>query len=273
MVRFSILTWNIQGRHYYGYTPFSKIAPLLEETRADIICLQEFPQAHAALQATRFDERYKVIIPPHNERDGGVVNHNVSFSRFPIKQHGELDLTKPAQMPWWEKNVWFDVVLPGAILRVYNCHFGLKRLGISHRLAFLDEVFRHAARHKGPVIVCGDMNTVIPPRGFLRSGIRWFNSIPKSTFYVDDQYFPGDERHIFRQRAKAAGYTDPTPIDANTWRLPKKPFGILRLKLDWILVRGLKTEPAQFGKIVSDHRWVQATCILDSESHSASPAK
>ncbi len=263
MFKFSLLTWNIQGRHYFGYTPFSKIAPLLEKTQADIICLQEFPQARSALEKTKFDERYRVIIPPKNEPDEGHVNHNVSFSKFPVLQHGEFAFKEIVPSPLWERIVWMDIAVPRAVLRVYNCHFGLKRLGISHRLEFLDEVFKHAARHKGPVIICGDMNTIIPARGFWRTVVRKFHKIPKSTFIVDDQYFPGDERHIFRQRATAAGYSDPTPIDANTWRWPKKPFGILRLKLDWILIRGLKAEPAQFGKIISDHRWVQTTLTLE----------
>ena len=42
---FTVLTWNVQGVRNYTQTNFKDVIPIMDEADADIMCLQEMPNA------------------------------------------------------------------------------------------------------------------------------------------------------------------------------------------------------------------------------------
>ncbi len=159
-----ILNWNI----YKKNRNIKKAIAFLKKQRADVICLQEFPETcldllkgfngHVAMCQEVW--MYK------NNRKPATRIYSVIISRYPIKQqviiphkstYGHIDRYQYFQAD----SLYVDIDTPEGLFRVFNAHFKCVT-GPLHRLFQFMEVIGHfdPARHN---IICGDFNSFGKP--------------------------------------------------------------------------------------------------------------
>lgn len=250
-MNFSILNWNIEGSKYYTSTKLSKITPHLEKSGADIFCLQEAHELREKLPYLNKLQGLNCVFPENKE------DRNIILSKFPITASGELSFPTSINA-LLEKVIWADIKINEKIIRIYNCHLEVIGVGPKQRVDQLKFVLEAAKQHDGPVIICGDMNTVIPLAGIGRKIIQLFHKVTNDNLISDKQYSHQDERHLFLQTAQQAGLNETIDLLKSTWCIMPLRWEIFSLKLDWFLVRNIKTPEISLGRYVSDHRSVLA---------------
>lgn len=241
-MNFSILNWNIEGSKYYTKTNLKKITPHLEKSPADIFCLQEAHELREKLPTLNKLKNFNYVFPDNHQ------NRNIILSKFPIIASGELFFSQPTL----ENITWADIKIDDQTIRIYNCHLEITGVGPKHRIDQLKFILEDAGSHSGPVIICGDMNTTIPPAGFGRKFVKWFHK------ESDDDIPAQDERHIFLKTAESAGFTETINIFKSTWCVMPLRWEIFKLKLDWFLVRDISKPEISLGNYISDHRSILA---------------
>ncbi len=254
-MQFSVLTWNIHGKRHITKTNFAKVVPALESLRTDILCLQEAQEARDRLHKIRALWGFEQVFPSRG------YNQNVILSRFPVLAHGDVVFPKLVNT-WLENALWADIAVAGTVVRVYNCHFGIVGAGPSSREQQLDFICDHAESHKGPVIVCGDLNTTIPRKGLRRKLVQLFHLQPEQKMNVGGKTFDHDERYAIVKVAERRGFREVTDISQATWRVYPFDWELFSLKLDWFLVRGLDTHDVRMYPYITDHRAITAECVL-----------
>lgn len=246
----SILSWNIQGSPNFPRTFFWRVAPRIRQTPASVICLQE------GLSILSHQER----VVPFDSHQPVIGSGNIIFSRYELVNAGTLDfpISLFPQLNL-EQVAWSDLRLDTRILRLYNCHLGIRGIGPSQRAQQLGRVLAHARHHEGPAIICGDMNTTIPAAGLRRRIVQIFHSEPDGTMHVDGEPFTSDERYPFARLAEQHGFREAIDMQASTWAIsPQLNWEIFDLKLDWFFVRGMDLPKITLGDYISDHRSVLA---------------
>ena len=255
-MNFSIFNWNIQGTRHYTSTNFDKIASVLEKTEADIFCFQEAQELMKRLDS--FD-RLKMLnhIFPDREQD-----RNVILSKFPIISSGELTFPSFTNKPL-EKALWADIEIGNKLVRIYNCHFEIIGVGPKERAEQLKFVLADSKKHTDSTIICGDLNTTIPPAGIKRKIVQWFHKEPNESIIIDGKYFHSDERYAFVKIAEQEGFREALDISKSTWCV--SPFGweLFALKLDWFLVRDVATLKVSLSSYISDHRAIFVECLIN----------
>lgn len=254
-MNFSVLNWNIQGIKYYTSANFNKIAPLLERSQADVLCLQEAQEMKKDILRFSRSNTLKSVLP-ENVDYGSII-----LSKFPIIDNGELILPRLTNKHLGNA-LWADIEAGDKIVRFYNCHFDIVGVGPKQRADQLKFVLSDSKRHIGPVIICGDFNTTIPPAGIKRKIVQWFHKEQDKSLILDGKYFHNDERYIFVRIAEQEGFREATDISKSTWCIP--PFGweLFNLKLDWFPVRDLELQRVSLGDYISDHRAILAECLI-----------
>lgn len=172
----TVVTYNIHGCVGLDrrYDP-ARIAAVLREIDADIVCLQEvdalgggfrFDQASYLGKAT---DRQVVLAASARERRGRFAN--AVLTRFPPLATRAIDLAVPGYEPRGAIDV--DLMIGRRVLRVMATHFGLhageRRLQANRLIAALDE---EAGPNRPPahaVLLVGDLNEW---RGRNGGGIR-----------------------------------------------------------------------------------------------------
>jgi endonuclease/exonuclease/phosphatase family metal-dependent hydrolase len=240
------LSWNIGGSKYYTQTSFKKVAPILENSQADIFCLQEAQDIPEELAILPNLKKLNPVFP--NDQS----NRNIILSRLPIMSSGELDFPEKIT-PNLEKVTWANIQLENKILKIYNCHLEITGIGPQQRIEQLQIILQDATNHSGPVIICGDMNTTLPRSGWKRKIISLFHA-EKSNSFVSYQ----DERYEFLKTAEAIGFLEAIDIKKTTWSIMPLKWEFGSLKLDWFLIRDLKSPQITLGNYISDHRSVLA---------------
>ncbi|TSD01350.1 MAG: hypothetical protein Athens071426_678 [Parcubacteria group bacterium Athens0714_26] len=280
-MNFSILDWNIQGTRYYTSTSLAEVTPDLENSGADIFCLQEAQEVREKRPGFIEQQKLNCIFSEDKE------NRNVILSKFPIIASGELAFPpfkdpKDSQnssfiktvwsnikyfLPPYtglapEKALWADIKISSEVIRIYNCHFEIVGVGPKERVNQLKLVMADAKSHRGPVIICGDFNTTIPAAGFGRKFIQLFHLESNRSLVVDEKRSPDDERYTIVKVAEEAGFYDALDITKSTWCIMPFKWEIFSLKLDWFLVRGLKMPQITLGEYISDHRSVLVKFLI-----------
>jgi endonuclease/exonuclease/phosphatase family metal-dependent hydrolase len=254
-VQFSILSWNIHGKRLITKTSFAKIAPALEALGADIMCLQEAHEMRARLSSLpAFRSRHRAL-------PGEGFNQNLILSKYPLEAQGEIDFPF-SSIRTLERALWADVRVGDKTVRIYNCHFGIFGTGQSSRERQLKLVLDHAEAHNGPTIVCGDFNTTISRMGVTKKVAQLFLLYPEYAMQVAGQHIVDDERYAFIRIAETRGYREAADISTATWRVAPFPWEPFKLKLDWLLVRDLETPKVVLHPYISDHKAIQAECLL-----------
>jgi len=250
-MNFSVLNWNIEGSKYYTKTNLSKIIPNLEKSEADIFCLQEAQELRENLYSLTTLQGLNYVFPED------LRDRNIILSKFPVMASGEITFPRLTNITL-ERALWADIKINDQTLRIYNCHLEVIGVGPKQRVDQLKFVLEAAKQHDGPVIICGDMNTVIPLAGIGRKIIQWFHKVTNDNLISDKQYSHQDERHLFLQTAQQAGFNETIDLLKSTWCIMPLRWEIFSLKLDWFLVRNIKTPEISLGRYVSDHRSVLA---------------
>jgi endonuclease/exonuclease/phosphatase family metal-dependent hydrolase len=255
----SIVSWNVQGNfNFTGHTAFKKIYPHLLDLAADIFALQEMRGAEKKLAAATGLKQYQVFIPRTNIGSSLKVlglNQNILLSRFQILQSADLKFPAFTTRRPLENYTRTDLQIGDRILRIYNCHFAIDKVGIRTRLMQLDHVLMDARSHLGPTIICGDLNATIPPPGLNRAIISHWHREPREEILLSGQPENRDEREIFNQTILTAGFKEVLDLYIPTWSVWKtKLWEIFKLKLDWFLVKDIEVISAKLGPYISDHR-------------------
>jgi len=256
-MNFSVLDWNIQGNKYYTRTNLKKIRPFLEETTADIICLQEGKEVVEKLNSFTKIKNYYCVSSSENE-DGA----NVILSKFPVVSSGIIVCPNFANK-FSGKAIWANIQIGDKIVKIYNCHFGIIGVGPQERAKALKFIINDSKSNQGATIICGDFNTTIPAQGWKRKFVRWFHNEPKESLLVDEELGSKDERYYFNEIAKKENFCEVTEITKSTWSILRIKWEIFHLKLDWFFVRGLETPKIVLNKYVSDHRAIFVECRVD----------
>ena len=224
--------------------------------RADIVCLQEAREARDKLSRLDAFDFYERVMPQRKD------DQNIILSRFAVRARGEVHFSQLASRRL-QPALFADMPVDGKTLRVYNCHFGIVTVGPAAREQQLRRVIEHAAEHSGPVIICGDMNTTIPRHGLRRSMVQLFHLQPPGSVRVNGERFAGDERYAFVKVAEEWGYREATDISQSTWSIYPLKWELFKLKLDWLLVRGVETSNVVLHPYISDHKAIHADCMVN----------
>ena len=266
---FSLLSWNIMDHGPIRNTFGDQIVCYIKENMADIVCLQEARIDSDIINRTRAIGSYDAVVPQRHSMYDGLPNTNVILTTHEIVGHGEHYFNLHADRV---KNrigdmdtgfyIWSDIRIKDHIIRIYNCHFKLIGVGIKERIKSLKHIAHHVSGFKGPVIICGDMNTLVPRSGFIRLLMRWFHKIEKQSMVINGVHCYKEERVIFSQEAQRNGFTDALPIDHATWAIPYTSFELFKMKSDWMLYRRFTSVKAHTGPYISDHRPVHSICTI-----------
>lgn len=155
---FRVLTYNIHhGEGTDGRIDIERIAGIIRETRADVVCLQEVDRGVGRSGRIDIDAKLaerlgmELAYGPNLRLDGGHYG-NATLTRFPIVAQENIPLPTPeGQEPRGCLRTTLEI---GAHrVDVYNMHFGLTSAQRKEQASAL------AARlGEGPAVVAGDLN-------------------------------------------------------------------------------------------------------------------
>lgn len=255
MQKLRILTQNC----YLGL-PVVKVPRLVNQTGADVVCLQEVTSRWFIKRVHKINGHTAVSTFPEKML-AWLRGRNATFSRYQVKDCGELkyDRVVNARRSHLAGQVlWTDLAIGRKTMRIYNCHLAVFGIGMEDRAGMLSDIARHAKNFSGPVIICGDMNTLTPelrPGWWLaKAWARFPYPGPKAAKYA----WLG-EKYYFYDTAKKHGFEEMLGMDQQTWRLPFSRSNMWKPKLDWMLYRGMKAIDYQLGPWIGDHRGIIAT--------------
>ncbi|MBQ8158413.1 MAG: endonuclease/exonuclease/phosphatase family protein [Prevotella sp.] len=180
---FKVASYNVAmfGREITGFKA-EDILSEMKRQNVDILCLQEYME-HSGDRIN--SEKYKAYFTY-----GMAKGHDdmVIFSRFPIKNSGDIDFGGPTN----NSAMWADIDVGGKLVRVFNVHlettgfnrtmrkvaklqmkgaqiednaiikavYGDYTRGMVVRSMQADLVARHIRESAHPAVVCGDFNDV-----------------------------------------------------------------------------------------------------------------
>lgn len=224
----------------------------LKSLNAEILCLQELPIEVLVFKNAAFLSKYKVV----EVRNSFVGASTTILSKLPIVNEGTVTfpqipdntVTRPSECPW------ADIQVDNGLIRIYNCRFQIRDIGIKERLQFLSIVLEHSRELARPVIVCGDMNTTVPRKGWKRRIVQIVHREPDKSMFVNGREYTRDERHIFNRKAQEYNFREIIGLDKSTWSVPYTCIKLFRLKLDWFLVRGVEPINVTIGPCITDHK-------------------
>jgi len=201
--------------------------------------------------------KFNLVFSPEDE-DGT----NVILSRFPIVTSGVINLAETFAKPSG-KVLWADIKIGDKTIKVYNCHFGIVGSGPRTRIESLKIILQDSKKYSLPTIICGDLNTTIPARGWKRKITQWFHNEPDSSLFTEGKYPDDDERYSLLAVAEQDGFQETTDINRTTWVVSSLNLEIFRLKLDYFLVKGLKANKSLLSGYISDHRSIFTLMSID----------
>ncbi|OGG04911.1 hypothetical protein A2Z33_06455 [Candidatus Gottesmanbacteria bacterium RBG_16_52_11] len=242
---------------FYGRT-LKGILSLISATCADIYCLQEVT-SEAFLQAIRLRTGYRYLMSSAVKSPlPGVRFRNAVLTNSDCREQGEIIWNRKGRKRSYfaGRAFWVTVMTGGSLVRIYNCHLNVTGNGMTERRIMLTGIIRHADTFRGPVIICGDMNTVIPDRHRYRFAVSLMHRIPAPQPEIYGRFADLNERYYFYDTAKNYGFEETADLSANTWRMPLTQREAFGLKLDWILYRGLVKIRGRTGGWIGDHRAV-----------------
>ncbi len=117
----------------------------------------------------------------------------------------------------------------------------------------MGDLVEHAKTVEGPVVICGDMNTVVPGTR-SRWLVQLWHRFPSPNPKICGQFTNLNERYYFADVARRHGFEEAGDMSKNTWRMVITNSEAFDLKLDWMLYRGLKPISCKQGEYLGDHR-------------------
>ena len=162
-----VMTYNVHGcRGMDNRLSPRRIARVISEFEPDIIALQELDvgrsrsdfldQAHAISRALEMDFHFDPAVQVEEERYGNAILSSLPLKlvksiRFPMVDGGGTERRSA---------LWVEVDVDGQPVQVINTHLGLHRVErLRHSEILSGPDWIPAARARGPVVLCGDLNT------------------------------------------------------------------------------------------------------------------
>lgn len=158
-----ILTYNIhKGRRAYSKTLILReLKAAMEETGADIVCLQEVQGAHSEITQPQFEELADTVWSHYAYAQNALTQRghhgNAILSRFPIRHHRNMNLAWMKSASRSILSAEIDIPDFGRPVGVMCVHFGLIGLERDYQLRKLRDHISGMADDM-PLIVAGDFN-------------------------------------------------------------------------------------------------------------------
>lgn len=236
--------------------PKKEISALILKEQADIYCFQE-------ITSLKFVE-YICLKANYNFASSRPYKslrvlrfHNVILSKYPIVESGEFTLMRPKTVKndiFSGKVAWSIIKSKLGPIKVFNCHFNPFHQGIEERSQMLKLITFIAKKYPGPVVICGDMNTIVPHGKPYRKIIRLWSKFPVPNADKLGEFAKVSEKYYFFKTAAEAGFQELADINQSTWRMLVVMKHRMQLKLDWMLYRNLQAVSCELGPWIGDHR-------------------
>jgi endonuclease/exonuclease/phosphatase family metal-dependent hydrolase len=251
-------TFKIVTQNCFCTIPKKLIRKLIIAENADFFCFQEVTSKRFVNKI--LPEKYYWASSEPVKALHLLHFHNVILTKFPIIKSGEFLFEKSKKIgfdPFAGKAFWVEVKFGTSRLKIYNCHFSPFGQGIEDRSNMLKLIIRDAIKFVGSVVICGDMNTVIPSNKIYRKFTRIWNKFPLPRPDILGDFANANEKYFFIKTANGLGFNEIADIQENTWKMlfiGKK----MQMKLDWMLYRKLKPKSYKLGPWIGDHRSIIA---------------
>ena len=267
MKKLSIVNWNVQRKNpYIGFTSLKKIKTHLSTLFDDIIILQEMCNAEKTLKDLPNLTSYNVFIPKLNARKYNRkfgYNFNVILSRYPIVQSDEIVFPNFNQKTVQQNFTRVKIKLGKKHLLIYNCQLTIAKAGMATRLQQLEYILADARKHKGPVLICGDMNDVVPKTGWERKIITTIDRSPKKDMYLKDKLISCEEKELVIDAIKKYGFKEALKTNIPTWSpIRSEMWEMFKLKLDWFITKDLEVKKIKLDDYITDHKSIEAECSI-----------
>ena len=267
MEKFSVLSWNVQGKtNPTGHTSYKKVLAELSKSDFDIIVLQEMSGAERKLKKFQAENPYNIFISKLNKNswlNKNGFNHNVVLSKHPIINAQEIIFSDFSKKRLLENCLRTDIKIKDKTLRLYNCHLAVYKAGPAVRLKQLEFILSDSQNHDGPIIICGDLNPIMPKAGLKRNVIRLWHRQPKPEMRIKDELIIKDEWELLNETATKFGFKEALDLSLPTWSPFKSAnWEIFKLKLDWFLIKNLGVNNVELGDYISDHRPIKTVCYI-----------
>lgn len=215
----SIMSYNIhRGKDYKDKYSIEEIINYLEESDADIICLQEVLFSHHQLlrELGNYDSQFVANI------DIPIASTGLAtYSKYPIIESNHITLTSKTE-PRGALHTVYNI--NEKIVNVINVHLGLDR---KERVKQVKELVEYSQDLEGEVIIAGDFNQApLEIKGFVDIG-KYHGYNNKNTFMPKDvriDYLFMTTKYMYSTGYKIENikYSDHYPIIANIKYKPNK---------------------------------------------------
>jgi len=158
--------------------------------------------------------------------------------------------------------LWAKIKKEDTTFLAYSCHFRVADQGMLERKKMISEIAENSRRFPGPVIICGDMNTVIPDKKSHRGIVRLWHRFPNPDSKEFGDLAERNERYFFLDTVHKYGYEELGDMTKNTWRDVFTGRELFDLKLDWMLYRNCKGVSSCLGDWIGDHKAIIGELLL-----------
>jgi hypothetical protein len=128
------------------------------------------------------------------------------------------------------------------------------------------DIIDHAKKCKHPVVISGDLNTVIPDKKSKRWLVQLWHRFPTPTKEISGDFLDRNEKYYFLDMFRKRGFSEVSDATKNTWVLPYFNKEIFNLKLDWLLEKGFAKSSGTFGPWIGDHRAIIGDLMLKKQT-------
>lgn len=238
----------------FWFTQPSKTRKMIKKYSPNIVCLQEIPSS-TQLNPSFFSFANIAESENNFRTDFSKLVRSITLSNLPLVDSGVMFKggIKFRNRSLKPNVLWSDYDVGGKRLRVYNCHLPAFECGIVERGKILEEIVDHATS-VDYLLICGDMNTFLPKKGFARRLARLRVRSDVNPALTDSGEYVDSEAKYFSEKVKSLGLKHAFSTSTPTWRLPLPFVELARKKLDWMVFRGLSIQDAEVGKYMFDHK-------------------
>ena len=250
---------KILSANTFWFTRQRRLERIIKHISPQIVCLQEIP-SYAQVVSASFSMAESIESRNNFRTDFAQQVRNVTLSTLRSVGSGILfEHGVESHGYMLAPNVlWSEYGVRGKLLRVYNCHFPAFDCGIEERTALLESIVKHALNIES-VVICGDMNTVIPKKGFIRSMTMLRIKRGTNETKINYDWLDGSECQHFSDKIISLGYKHAFGIDQHTWRFPLPFAALFENKLDWLIFKGISLQSAEIGEYIFDHKMLIGT--------------
>ena len=217
--KISIMSYNIhRGKDFEDRYSIEEIINYLEESDADIICLQEVLFSHHQLlrELGNYESQFVANI------DIPIASTGLAtYSKYPIVESNHITLTSKTEQRGALHTVYN---INDKLVNVINVHLGLDR---KERVKQVKELLEYSKDLEGEVIITGDFNQdPLKIEGFRDVG-KYHGYDNKNTFIpkdvrIDYLFMTTEDMYSTGYEIEDVKYSDHYPIIANIKYKPKK---------------------------------------------------